>query len=254
MVRHDILVRGVDMDGTEDKRPVLLQMHDDDFPARWLQDLANPNLPAISTTSVLNTPSDPLFQPVQRMLNVALVKLSCNSLSYPRVDPTRVLSAGLVIRRVVRKAGINNGPAIEDASVRSAWMRNASGQYSWVVLSPDQEDLDPDPAQRKQLWSGQADLDRQLAALTASSVLTESTTPAFAIPPATSAKLGRSVMYAVIPTASSEVSDNQPKLPPLIDKTALTSALPGFLRCSSLPPTAPCRARRSTSAGCPTTS
>ncbi len=239
VVRHDILVHGVGMQGAEQKKPILLQMHDDDFPARFLQDLANPDQPSISTTTILNTPSDPLFQPVQRMLNVALVKLSCNSLSYPRVDPTRILSAGLVIRRVVRKAGINGGAAIEDPGTLAAWMRSASGQFQWVTLTSDQENLDPDPTLRPQLASGQLDLDRQLSALTLATAQTESTTPAFAVPPATSAKLCRTVVYAVVPTASSEVSDVQPKQPPLIDKNALTSALPGFLRCSSLPPTAP---------------
>lgn len=236
---HDIVVRGVDMEGVESKKPLLLQMHDDDFPGRFLQDLANPDQPAISSTMLLNTPQDPLFQPVQRMLNVALVKLSCNSLSYPRVDPTRILSAGLVIRRVVRKAGINGGAAIEDPNTLSAWMRSSSGQFQWVVLTPDQEELDPDPTLRPQLFSGQPELDRQLAALTLASAKTESTTAAFAIPPDTSAKLCRTVLYAVIPTASSEVSDAQPKLPPRIDRDALTAALPGFLRCGALAPTAP---------------
>lgn len=236
---HDILVRGVDMTGAEQKKPVLLQMHDDDFPARFLQDLGNPNQSPISSTTVLHTPSQPLFQPVQRMFNVAMVKLACDSLSYPRVDPTRILSAGLVIRRVVRRASVSGGAAVEDSSTLAGWMRSANGQCQWVVLTSDQEVLDPDPTQRPQLSSGQPGLDRQLAALTLASAKTESTTPAFAVPPATSANLCRTVMYAVIPTASSEVSDAQPKQPPLIDKDALTSSLPNFLKCSAMPPTAP---------------
>src|SRR5580704_3754962 len=114
MVMHDILVRGVDMTGTEQKPPVLLQMNDDDFPGRFLKDLASPGQPPISSAKVVT--GSTLFQPVQRILNVALADLKCNSLSYPRVDPTRVLSAGLVIRRCIRKAGLNNGPAYDDTN------------------------------------------------------------------------------------------------------------------------------------------
>ena len=232
MVRHNIFVKGVDMSGTEQKPPVILQMHDDDFPARFLQDLASPSVPPISHTASVNTSLQPLYQPVQRMMNVALVDLHCDSLSYPRIDPKRIVSAGLVIRRVFLRAGTNGGAAWNDFDTVSAWMRTPSGQYSWVKLSPDQEKLDPDPTKRPQLSSGQAELDRQLAALYFSTANTESTTPAFAVPPTTSTALGRTVVYAMIPTASSEVSDTQPKLPPQIDPNGLLNSLPALLRSS----------------------
>jgi hypothetical protein len=231
--RNDFLVRGVDTSGTEHKRPVILQMNDDDFPGRFLQDLASPDQPAISSTTVVN--GSKLFQPVQRMLHLAMVKLNCNSLSYPRVDPTRVLSAGLVIRRVFRQPGPNGGPAVDDLNTLSAWMRSAAGQFKWVRLGPHQEDLDPDPLQRPQITSGQAALDLKLTALSLANAWTESTTPAFAAPPATCATLNRTVFYAVIPTASSEVSDTPPKIPPLVDRKALIQSLPPPLRSSSAP-------------------
>jgi hypothetical protein len=241
MVKHDIRVRGVDMQGTEQKCPLILQMHDDDFPARFLQDLVSPGQPPISQATIVDPAQQPLFQPVQRMLHLALVKLSCNSLNFPRVDPTRIQSAGLVIRRVVLKAGINGGSPVEEHGKLSAWMRSASGQFAWTLLRPDQEILDPDPTQRRQLSSGQAELDRQLAALTLATANTESTTPAFAAPPATCASLNRTVVYAVIPTASSEVSDTQPKQPPQFDQTGLLNSLPGLLRSSqgAVSPAAP---------------
>ena len=78
MVKHDILVRGVDMTGTEQKPPVLLQMNDDDFPGRFLKDLASPGQPPISSAKVVN--GSTLFQPVQRILNVASGGFTkCNS-------------------------------------------------------------------------------------------------------------------------------------------------------------------------------
>jgi hypothetical protein len=241
MVKHDIRVRGVDMAGTEQKCPVILQMHDDDFPARFLQDLASPGQTPISQTTIVDPAQQPLFQPVQRMLHLALVKLSCNSLNFPRVNPTRIQSAGLVIRRVFLKPGINGGQPVEDHGKLSAWMRSASGQFAWMALRPDQEILDPDPTQRRRLSSGQAELDRQLAALSLASANTESTTPAFVAPPASCASLNRTVVYAVIPTASSEVSDAQPKQPPQFDQSGLINSLPALLRSSqnASPPVVP---------------
>jgi len=230
MVKHDILVRGVDMGGTESKRPVLLQMHDDDFPARFLQDLASPGQPPTSHTTVVNPAAQPLLQPVQRILHLAVAKLNCNTLGFPRIDPLRVQSAGLVIRRVFRGPGVNGSGAIDDPSVLSAWMRSPDGRCSWVRLRPDQEKQDPDPTKRRQLYSGQAELDRQLAALALAQANAESTTPAFLVPPATCASLNETVAYAVIPTASSDVSDTQPKQPPQFDRTGLLASLPQLLR------------------------
>jgi hypothetical protein len=231
MVSHDIMVQGVDLQGTSDKKPVIVQMHDDDFPARFLQDLASPDMTPISHAAVVDlTTPQPLFQPVQRMLNLALVELNCNSLGFPRLDPTRIQSAVLVIRRVFRRPGINGGQPFDDPNTLSAWLRSPTGTFSWVQLTPDQEILDPDPKLRPQLVSGQPELDRRLANMLLATENTESTTPAFAAPPATCANLNRTALYAVIPTASSEVSDTQPMQSSQIDPGNLTDSLPTMLR------------------------
>ena len=164
MVGHEISVQGVDLGGLQHKRPVILQMNDDDFPARFLQDLASQEQPKISNAVVLNAQPLMLYQPVQRMLNVAMVDLNCDSLCSPRLDPRRIVSAGVVIRRVYRAAGPASGQVTEEFHTLSGWMRCPKGKYSWTRLSPDQEDCDPDPTQRPQLQSGQPDLDLQLAA------------------------------------------------------------------------------------------
>jgi hypothetical protein len=231
MVMNEMLVQGVDLTGTEQKPPVILQMNDDDFPARFLKDLASPNSPPVSSATIVNAATQPLYQPVQRMLNVALVDLCCTQLGNPRIDPTRIVSSGLVIRRVLRRKG-GNETTYEDYDTLSAWMSNPAGQFHWVKLTHEQECWDPDPTKRPQLKSGQPDLDRQLAALYLSTANTESTTPAYAAPPATCAALGRTVFYAVIPTASSEVSDIPPVMAPKIQASDLIPSLPALLRSS----------------------
>jgi hypothetical protein len=229
MVGHDIQVMGAGIDGGSQPTPVLLQMSADDFPARFLQDVATQAQPAISSTvSVDQAPSQTqppvLFQPVQRMLNVAMVQLNCNSLNYPRLDPTRIETAGLVIRRAYRQNGL------DQTSVMQGWMRTPAGQFKWINLSGADECQDPEPVKRPQLQSGQAELDRQLAAFGLSSANTESYTPAFAAPPDTCANLNRTLVYALVPTASSEMSDAVPVAPPALDPTVLASNLPTLLQ------------------------
>jgi hypothetical protein len=236
---HEIAVKGVGLTGTEQTKPVILQMYDDDFPARFLQDLSSGSQPSISHASTVNagsnssatpgTPQPQLYQPVQRYLNVAMVHLNCSTLTSPPVDPTRILSAGIVVRRVYRTTD-SSGNSTDHFHRHSAWMKNSQGQFAWKPLSPDQENLDPDPTKRPQLKSGQADVDRQLAALALSTALTESTTPAFAVPPAVCAALHSTVVYGVIPTASSEMSDVPPASPPSFDRQGLVSSLPSILR------------------------
>jgi hypothetical protein len=229
MVAHGIMVRGVDMAGTEHKCPVILQMNDDDFPGHFLQDLASPSSPPVSCTQIVPS-GQPLYQPVQRMLTLAMVDLRCDTLGFPRLDPKRIESAGLVIRRVYRVAGSTSGSYIDDYNTLSAWMRSAAGQYSWVKLAPNQECCDPEPTKRPQLKSGQAAVDNQLTAMYLSTAKTEITSPAYATPPAICASLGRTIVYAVIPTASSEVSDTPPKSPPSINRQDLATSLPALLR------------------------
>jgi hypothetical protein len=248
MVTHDIRVRGTDLLGvTSPKAPVIMQMNDDDFPARFLQDLLTPRNKAISSAKVVApipvVPAVPgvanipptLYQPVQRMLNVALIDLTCNTPQFPRVDAKRIVSAGLVVRRLVRWSPTPGAPVTDDRHTRAAWMRNARGQWSWVRLAKDEEDLDPDPTRRPALKSGDPVLDGQLAAMMFAKALTESTTPAFAAPPATCAAINRTVLYGLIPTASSEVSDATPLQVPVIKPSDLKDSLPGYLLSAGHP-------------------
>lgn len=232
MVGHRITVEGIGIDGTPVPAPVLLQMSMSDFPARFLQDLSTAASPAISSAvSVEQVPQQTqpptLLQPVQRTVHVAMVKLSCDSLNSPRLDPTRILTAGLVIRRVGQQNGVDQPDVVQ------AWTRNASGQFKWTKINSSEERQDPDPAKRPQLKSGRPELDRQLAELTLSLAKTESYTPAFAAPPDTCATLGRTIVYALIPTASSEMSDAVPVTPPPYDPAVLAANLPTLLQAGS---------------------
>jgi len=252
MVKHDISVQGVAFNGTVQSKPVLVQMNDDDFPDAFLQDLSSMPLPAtgiapsndlqlinrslaltnfigrvqLSSARALPTaPSTPvtLYQPVTRVVHIALVQLACESPGYPRLDPRRVLSAGLVIRQVPLSGG--------SPSAAWAWMQNSKRQFAWVQRDPSQADDDPDPTQRPQLQSGRPDLDQLLAAQTLSTAMTESTTPAFVAAPDVCNATQRTLVYAFVPTASSEAdTQHMPAVAQLDHKTIrqmLTTLLKG---------------------------
>jgi hypothetical protein len=227
MVTHDVLVRGVDVSGAVQPRPVLLQMNAEDFPGGFLRDLGALGKPPQSSVQSLSTgPATPvtLYSPVQRVVHLAMLQLACDTVQFPRLNPTRVLSAGLVVRRVVRRKG---NPVLSEPP--SAWMRSADGQFQWVRLQTGQEEDDPNPALRPQLQSGQPGLDELLSLQSLTSAGTEVATPAFVAAPEVCNAAGRTLLYAVIPTASSEVATQAPARPQY-DRPAVESMLSPLLK------------------------
>jgi hypothetical protein len=225
MVKHDICVKGVDLKGNAQTKPVLLQMNDDDFPTTFLRDLsAIGGTPLSSTVPLVTSPTSnvTLYQPVTRVLHLALVQLNCESPGYPRLDPTRVLSAGLVIRQIPTGGGA--------PSAAWPWMKNANGQTDWVNRAQSNADDDPDPAKRPQLYSGQPALDQMLVAQTLATAMTESTSPAFVAAPEVCNAANRTLVYALIPTASNEASTQQPPSVGQLDSTSLAAILPTLLK------------------------
>ena len=225
MVKHDICVQGVGLNGVTQAKPVLLQMNDDDFPNAFLRDLEAMGTASLSSTTSLAAPPSStltLYQPVTRVLHLGLVQLACESPGYPRLDPKRVLSAGLVIRQAPLAGG---APA-----TAWPWMKNSNGQSAWVQRDPSQADDDPDPTKRPLLQSGQPALDQMLAALTLASAMTESTTPAFVAAPDVCNAAKRTLVYALIPTASNEASTQRPPSVAQLDTSTLKAILPTPLK------------------------
>ncbi len=111
MVSHEVIVQGVDVSGGWQEGPALLAMHDEDFPARFLMDVKtgkpSPGS-SIETLPTSRTAPVTLYQPVHRIVHVAMVQLNCDTLNRPRLDPLRVESAGVVIRRAARSCNPDN--------------------------------------------------------------------------------------------------------------------------------------------------
>lgn len=220
---HDVLI-GPPRDGVvvTSGKPFILQRSDEDFIASTLDELRTPlgrqTLAQRRASAVDGNGTMKLFQPVQRQFHVAVVEAWCDTPGAPRIDPKRIASAGFVVRRV----GADGQP--------EGWMRSNGRVRGWVPLArTGGADADPASAQRLQRrLTGVADIDRQLSgqvlALPDNS-LEEDVVPLFVAPPDVCADAQRTLLYGVVPTVSSELSEAAPAAtaPGAIDFSAQSS-------------------------------
>jgi hypothetical protein len=145
-----------------------------------------------------------LGQPIHRRFQFALFEAVCDRPGHPRLDPAKIESAGIVIRR---RRGLT----------RMGWLRASKSIKGWQTLLDSERD--PDPARAGAGHPANAAL-RELAAARRAPVepLEETSHTLFTAPPEVCAALGRTVLFAPISVVSSEVSDEPP---PRIDFLAL---------------------------------
>lgn len=144
-----------------------------------------------------------LFQPIQRQFHLAVMEARCATPGLPRIDPARVESAGLVIRRLRNDNG---------REIRQGWMRAADGVRGWVQVDSSEEPLPPrhDPDARRCLsrpGTRQPVLDREILALISAreeAVLSEEVVPMFIAPPEVCTAAGATLFYGLVPTTSSD--------------------------------------------------
>ncbi len=149
-----------------------------------------------------------LHQPIHRRFQLVLLETHCREPGSPRLDPAKIASMGLVLRRV---AG---------TGMRQGWMQQGGRLLGWRTLSLP--DLDPDPAGRLTEAAGQARaLSLMLAARRGAPVPEEQVLPLFVAPEEVCARLGRTLLYGLVPVTSSESPDATPPPP---DYTALPAA------------------------------
>ncbi|HEX2727322.1 MAG TPA: hypothetical protein VHN20_15990, partial [Beijerinckiaceae bacterium] len=109
MKPHAILLRAPnELDSTAGRRldqcgaPAILQRSDDDFVEAVLEGLRS-SAARNDLAATLAKRFDgvlKLFQPVQRQFHVAVLEAVCDAPGTPRIDPARVESAGMVLRRL----------------------------------------------------------------------------------------------------------------------------------------------------------
>ncbi|MDB5813784.1 MAG: hypothetical protein JWN23_901 [Rhodocyclales bacterium] len=201
--------------------PAILQRSDDDFINATLDDLRTSTgrnslrdmlAQATNKQGVLK-----LYQPIQRQFHVALIESWCTTPGEPRLDPAKVDSAGMVLRRIG-----SNG--------YEGWMRSKGHVRGWTPLARvGGDDTDPGSALRLQRGlTGVADIDSKLmgyAQENSDNLLNEAITPMYVAPPDVCADAAKTLFYGIVPTSSSELSEADAEfLPPGDDSFGPQSA------------------------------
>ncbi len=205
---HDIALgapRGVAQGGA----PLLLQRSDGDFIDAVLDEItsAEGRAKLLATRAAARTQRQvlKLFQPIQRQHHLAVLEAWCDTPGTPRLDPARVESAGLVVRRV-RRAG---------SATEEGWMRSRGRLRGWLPVQRI-GGAARDPASQLRLHSGHtgvADIDHELVQLALQredTLLNEHVVPMFVAPPEVCKAAGKTVYYGLVPTVSGEQAETAP--------------------------------------------
>lgn len=243
MVDHSVILRGVSASRNL-AAPLILQRTDEEFIDAVLDTLSTEGgIAAISNSAAKERNRQGalrLFQPVHRTFHIALLEIACDTFGQPRLDPERIESAGLVVRRIGRD---------ERGQERlEGWVQGGRKLRGWIPFTdPKKLKLDPDPTRRQlELRSGNEELDRRLAFLNGNiEPLAESVSPLFTAPPDVCKATRRTILYGVVPVTSSELSESPNVASPYdeasagnggaagsqkINDTTLNAHLPYYLR------------------------
>ncbi len=148
-----------------------------------------------------------LAQPLHRRFQFALFEAVCARPGSPRLDPARIESAGLVVRR---RKGL----------ARLGWFKTDRAIKGWQTVLD--RNRDPDPVRAAAGHPANAGLrDLVAARREAAPPPGEEVHTLFTAPPEVCKAIGKTVLFAPIPVVSAEVSEEPP---PAIDFLALPQA------------------------------
>jgi hypothetical protein len=241
MVDHDSFLRG--LGATRDSGPpLILQRTDDDFVGTTLEQLRTADAYQVVLASAAGARDKDrtlrLYQPVHRTFHLVLVDAYCLQPGSPRLDPAKIDSAGMVIRRVARRRAPNAKPA---NPFPQGWLSVGKQLRGWQTL--EDADRDPDPLRRPSPTGGHPTLAAQALERARLVDGAEQVTPLFVAPPDVCAAAGRTILFGVVPTASAEMSESAaPRISPSDfdlpgpDATSnLRSVIPRFMRKLNAP-------------------
>ncbi len=163
-----------------------------------------------------------LEQPVHRAFHLVLVDAYCLAPGWPPLDPARIHSAGLVVRRRT-----TDGP--------QGWLRRDGLALGWRPLPAgavaEDSDYEPDPQRRRTRWMGSngAVLGRLTSFPGELDHSAEDVLPLFKLPPEVAKAQGRTLLYGWLPLSASEQTppDNGP---PPFTRTHVADRIPPLFR------------------------
>lgn len=227
---HSVTLRGLGAP-TRTAGPLLIERSTDDFVAKLLDDLRDRELSAVLASRANRRDAAgtlQLFQPVHRAVHLALFEAVCDRPGEPPLAPHEIASAGFVIRRVASARG--SGPFGE------AWLSQDGTPRGWMSFASQASvKLDPDPRRRRLANQGHPEINARLRELLHGGDVAESVVTLHVAPPEVCAAAGRTILFGLVPTASTEM------VPPANDAAApyepdeIARAVPQFLRAGKPP-------------------
>ncbi|WP_437316217.1 hypothetical protein [Sorangium sp. So ce385] len=196
MVGHDVIFRGLG-EASREGPPLLLQLTDQNVIGVLLETLETEDAYAAVRASAVKAPMR-LYQPVHRTFHVALLEAACDRPGVPRLDPAKIDSAGLVVRRVARDG-------LSADRFPQAWLSVGKKLRGWSRL--DDPKRDPDPDRRRVVTGGAPEIGRKALLRARLEEGAEQVTELFVAPPAVCEKAGKTLLYGLIPTVSTEMSE-----------------------------------------------
>jgi hypothetical protein len=223
MVNHKIILRAYNKEGASTTGELrILQTTKAEFVPALLVDLATK-----AAFQNFQSPSAKngflhLLQPVHRTFNVIVAEAVCDAPGYPRLDPRKIESAGLVVRQV----GALDGDEVALGDRPSIWSYDETGPLGWQPTA--YPEMEPDPARRRPLLTANSSINSRLSTfLKLNAPDAERTTPMFVAPREICDAIGRTLLFGVVPVTSSEEAATV-QAPPFSDDD-LVSAMPAFL-------------------------
>ncbi len=228
---HDVLLRPL---GGGDGRSVIVSAREESFLDAIFDDLQASDWRArLAARRRVRKGKDDVLElglPIHRHFQLVLFEAVCRMPGFPPVDPLKLVSMGLVMRRLEA-----------DGSLRG-WMKAGDQPKGWKTVAPHltaDPEPDPDPALR---IPGPDTANGQIAALIAArrgtaKPLGEEMLPLFVAPQDVCAARGRTIVYGIVPVASSDKAGTEtaPDFNDLLpdDEAAVIGHLSEYLKSRS---------------------
>lgn len=139
-----------------------------------------------------------LYQPVHRSFNLVLVEAFCATDGLPRLDPRKILRAGVTLRR-------------RNPNGAQGWITAGGQVLGWRPLPGEAlaaiPQWDPDSAARRSQRLGRNAPVLGRAPLPLTALWDEAFSPLFPAPPALCAQLGKTLLYGYLPVTSDARSE-----------------------------------------------
>ena len=238
MVNHEIQLQGINFNRvshlTAASGPAIYPRTDQEFLPAILDELKTEEGQKL-LAETLNRKYDEnniakLFQPIHRTFNIVLMEAFCVQPGIPRLDPKKIASAGLVIRRKI----------VDDTKTQQiqGWLKSGNKIRGWVNLTEKQQEVDPVSEQRTpEVSSGNAHLDKSISFINnpteALTPANENVTSLFVAPEEVCKAAGKTILYAILPLTSSELSEAKVP-PPVFEGSDFSSSDPIFKHLSKL--------------------